>query len=367
MTSSEKHTPGDEVLGKLIASAGPGSTASPEAKQRIYDAVHARWQSEAGRNEVVTDDNGVRSTRNSDRRRHGSSPGRRREFHTTRRFRALGIAATIAISAITVYWLQGPQAQRTAHQEAAQFATVEGGVEWLRADGSSQPVAAETVAAIQIGDTLRTGADGRVALRLDDGLSLRVNRSSELVFSSADEIELLGGTIYVDTAGSGQDNSSGRNNSLRIDTRLGEIEHLGTQYEVQLSDSVLRVRVREGSIAYTGAGATEIGQAGEQLDIDPEGFASRSTVTPNDPDWEWVSALATLPEADEYRVREVLAWIARELGLELDFSSFGVEQRLTNQTLIGLEGLNPTEALDVIQRMTNVATDISGERLSIGN
>jgi ferric-dicitrate binding protein FerR (iron transport regulator) len=363
MTSSDKTSSSNETIGKLIASAGPGSTASAEAKQRVYDAVHARWQSEIGGNDAAPDENGDRGDQprtEFTRRRRGALSSRRREFRAAGRYRVVGIAATVALAAITVYWLQGPQAQRNAVQEAAQFALIEGSVELLRVGGTSQPVVADT-GAIRFGDTLRTGADGRVALRLNSDLLLRVNTTSELVFSAPDAIELLAGTIYVDTG------DSGAGYPLLIDTQLGEIEHLGTQYEVDLSDAALRVRVREGSIVYNGAVVSEIGQAGEQLDIDANGLASRSAVAPNDPVWEWATSLATLPQADEYRVNEVLQWVARELGLQVDFSSFVVEQRLTNQTLIGLEGLNPSETLDVVQRMTNVAADISGEQLLIGN
>ena len=34
----------DEKIGRLIAAAGPGQTARPEARERIYAAVQASWQ-----------------------------------------------------------------------------------------------------------------------------------------------------------------------------------------------------------------------------------------------------------------------------------------------------------------------------------
>jgi len=360
MTADNKNLSGDEQIGELISSAGPGSTASPEVKQRIYAAVHARWQSElAGKHAESGDEPDSQTGTGFRRHRRGEGHRRRRAMHTAGRFRALGIAATVALAAISVYWLESSQIEPASDGEAGRFALIEGGVELLRPDVPDPLLAAETAGPIRFGDRLLTGADGRVALRLQDNLLLRVNLDSELIFSSPDEIELVAGTIYIDTGDSG----AGR--SLRVQTELGQIEHLGTQYEVRLADSALRVRVREGSIAYNGASTTQIGEAGEQIDIDSDGLAAHSDVAPNDPDWQWVSALATLPQADEYRISDVLAWVARELGLQLDFASFVVEQRVANQTLVGLEGLNPNETLDVVQRTADIVAEISGETLLV--
>lgn len=273
----------------------------------------------------------------------------------------IGIAATIALGAISVYWLRASWNPEAGLQDIAQFTFVDGNVELLRPAEGSQLAPAETDGPIQTGDTLRTTENGRAALRMQDDLSLRVNVDSELVFASPDEIELLAGTVYVDTGGNGS------NDMLQIQTVIGDIEHIGTQYEVQLSESALRVRVREGSIAYTGTSNTVTGSAGEQLDFDTGGLASRSQIAANAPEWQWIAELATLPAADEYLAGEVLSWIARELGLELDYSDPAFEQDLVTDTIIGLEGFNPTEALSAIERTSGITAQVSGNRLLVGN
>ena len=36
----------EAMIAKLIAAAGPGPKASPEARERVYTAVRARWEAE---------------------------------------------------------------------------------------------------------------------------------------------------------------------------------------------------------------------------------------------------------------------------------------------------------------------------------
>jgi ferric-dicitrate binding protein FerR (iron transport regulator) len=363
MKSGDNNSSAADAIGKLIASAGPGSTARPEAKQRIYDAVHERWQATISRS-TEQGDSEQQAAAGSDPIHHqrNERTGTRRIFRTAQRYRAIGIAATVAICAIGAYRLQQtPPAPVSVNQELAQFARVEGSVEILHNDGSLQQINAESGVPVRLGDTLRTGEDGRVGLRLQDDILMRLNVASEMIFSATDSVDLKAGTVYVDTGGDGSDFP------LRIETPLGDIAHLGTQYEVRASESALRVRVREGSVVYSGSNGTAVGQAGEQLDIDQTGLAARSAVAPNDSEWQWVTALATLPQADEYQASEVLAWVARERGLELDYASAAEEQRLSDQMIVGLEGLNPVETLDVIQRTMNIAAEVSGQRLLISS
>jgi ferric-dicitrate binding protein FerR (iron transport regulator) len=211
------------------------------------------------------------------------------------------------------------------------------------------------------GDVLRTGADGRLALELADRLSLRLNVDTELVFADAANVELTAGTIYVDSGEGGADTA------LEVVTPFGSVEHLGTQYEVRFDDASLRVRVREGAIAFTGAGAGQTGTAGEQLDFDADGLTARSAIAPDDEAWAWATGLASLPESDAHSVVETLAWIARESGLTLEFEPAGSAQRLARESLVGLSGLNPEETLSVIERTTDLNLEIGNGILLVTN
>jgi ferric-dicitrate binding protein FerR (iron transport regulator) len=346
MSDEKSSTQVDEMIARLIATAGPGPTASPEARERVYAKVRAHW-------ETVSAD--ARTARIGDRRR-GAGFDRRRRFFG---LRTVGAAAAIAAVAVSLTWMTTTSDRVPVGTRLAQYTQVEGRAEIRRGNAPSGARLAGTSGEVLAGDTLSTAADGRVELRRPDGLLLRMNGSTEIRFSQPDEIDLVAGTIYVD---SGDGVAS---EALTVNTPFGGVEHVGTQYEVRYADAVLRIRVREGRVAYRGV-TDAVGLAGDELNVDAAGSTRRSAIAPNDPAWNWTIELATLPVADEYRLGETLAWIARELGYRLEYAP-GARQSLENQTILGLDGLNPTEALDAIELTADFQTRISSDRLIVSN
>jgi ferric-dicitrate binding protein FerR (iron transport regulator) len=339
MTEKEDRAERDEKIGQLIASAGPGPTASKEAKARTYAAVHAQWQK-------------------SLQQRSEASSGR-----SLLRYGAIGLAATLAAAVVTLYWLHdGGPARDGGPSAMAAFSRIEGRAELLRDGEWRRLQSPDSASAVERGDSLRTGENGRLALRLDDDLSIRVNVDSELLFTDESTIELTAGTLYVD---------SGRGTSrpgLEVETPLGAVEHLGTQYEVHVEAMSLRVRVREGAIELTGASGTTIAEAGAQLDIGADGKTSRSVIAPNDPAWSWATKLASLPPADERSVTEAIAWAARERGLTVEYASSDAEQRWRGERISGLPAdLNPSETLDVIGQIAGLEYEVRATRLVVTN
>jgi ferric-dicitrate binding protein FerR (iron transport regulator) len=350
MSDENRSAEREEAIGKLIAKAGPGPTASPEARQRIYSAVRARWEAEIAR---------PRDARNAGADRSGRRYSRR--FFSPR---TIGMAAAVSAIAVALAWLVNLETDVPAGTQLAQYTVVEGRTE-VRRDAAppERPMAAAATGTILVGDTVVTGVDGRIELRRPDGLLLRMNVSTEIRFEQPDEIDLVAGTIYIDS-GAGV-----RKEALAVNTPLGAVEHVGTQYEVRFAESALRIRVREGEITWSGATET-VGSAGEQIVIDAAGTAVRSAIAPNDPAWDWAVSLATLPVADEYRVSETFIWIARELGLRLDATPV-MRQRIANlRPIVGLEGLTPAEALEALAAVEPTAgleVEISGDRLVVSD
>jgi len=347
MSDEKSSTQVDEMIAKLIAAAGPGPTASPEARARVYANVRAHWEA------VSANPRTVRNGRH--RRATGTGFDRRRRFFN---LRTVGIAAAVAAVAVSLTWMTTSSDRMPVGAQLAQYTRVAGGAE-IRRGNASEALLAATSGAVLAGDTLSTGMDGRVELRRPDGLLLRMNGSTEIRFSQPDEVDLVAGTIYVDS-GNGV-----ASQVLTVNTPFGGVEHVGTQYEVRYADAVLRIRVREGQVAYRGATQT-MGMAGDELNVDAAGSTRRSTIAPNDAEWNWAIELATLPVADEYRLGETLTWIARELGYRLEYAP-GARQSLEDQTILGLDGLNPSEALDAIELTADFQTEISGDRLIVSN
>lgn len=345
MVPGDKDTDGEEMIGQLIAAAGPGETASAEAKQRVYAAVQSRWRESL-------------SSRPGDAVRTRTAGWRR-----PARLRGLGLAAGIAAAAVTLYWLQGSGPAALGGAEMARIAQIEGSAELVRG-GDTERLAGTAVATeIRAGDRLTTTADGRLALDFATGLSLRIDVDTDLVLAAADAVELISGTIYLD---SGEEAAAA---ALGVRTPLGSVEHIGTQYEVRLDGAALRVRIREGAVAYSGAGGRQIGMAGEELRFDGTGLTGRSRIAPDADAWNWAAQLATLPPAEEYDLLETLAWAARESGLALVYQDPTTAARRAGDVVNGeyLAGYQPAETLTVLPQLTTIRFQIRDGRLIVEN
>lgn len=363
MANKDRDPQGEEMVGKLIAAAGRGPTARPEARDRIYAVVRERWEAQTRDRHA---DDAARATSDGDdgitrvgvlHPRSHAAAVRGRSY--TRRTRLIGLAASIAVVALAVSWLYplGPSA--TSGTAFAEVARVEGTPELQRSGETLGLRAGGAEQRILTGDTLRTAANARVALRLEDGVLLRLNTATEVRFNRPDEVELMSGMVYIDSG------SGASSQELRIETALGAVEHLGTQYEVNLGDRALRVRVREGRVSVRGASGETTAVAGEQLVVDESGQTARSEIAANDPAWNWATGLATLPRAAEYRLGETLEWVAREQGLSLDFANATSRQRISGQIVYGLEGLSPRETLEVIVRTAGIQAEVRENMLFV--
>lgn len=342
MNDDKDSAQGEEMVAKLIAAAGKGRTASPEARQRIYSVVRSHWESEAKRRPAAS--------------KRFSTP--RRRSQSFRATRVVAMAATVAGVALTFFLLQ--QAPEEA-AVVARLARIDGSAELVRGDEILPLGSGADRQAIEVDDTIRTGSDGRIALRLEDGLSLRLNVDTELSFTETNELELRSGAVYID---------SGRvatANDLRVQTPLGAVEHLGTQYELHVAGSQLRVRVREGRVAVQIDDVGEIGEAGEQIEFGRDGVLSRTSIAPNDPAWNWAAALATLPAAESYALGETLEWVARERGLTLEFENVSARQKALLDRVVGLQGLDSVETLAIIERTNGLRAEVEGARLIISD
>lgn len=306
-----------DVLGELIQAAGRRPTPSSEHHEQAFAAAHTAWRRTI-----------------------------RARQHRQRFYAAAATLAALAIGLVAVMQLlpEGPiPAVATAivvQGDAAVFSP-ETGI-W-------QPLGAPGVQ-IGPGSRLRTETDGRTAFRLAQGISVRINTDSELVFISAGELELITGTIYVD---SGPDEGAG---SLEIATSHGAIRDIGTQFEVTAVAGSLRVRVREGLVRLYRPGQTlELeGAAGEEFQIDSVGTIRRNRFSRYDPEWGWAEALAGPAHVDGLPVLEFLNWVARETGRQIRFDEPGVQLAAGSTMLSGsAQSLTPMDALEIMLATTD--------------
>jgi len=270
----------------------------------------------------------------------------------------IGVAAAagivLAASVVLRVGMEGP----APPERAATVARLTGEVELLGPHGTAQPLDATDLGReLVIGSRLRSGPDGRAALLLVGGQSLRLDHGTRLRLASAQVIELDTGAVYIDSGrGSGTaadsrpaDSRSTTGSGLEVRTFMGIARDIGTQLEVRRVKGRLSIKVREGAVALLrGSEELEV-RTGAALELRADGTHVTSTLAPHAPEWRWVESVAPPFEVDGRPVVAFLDWVSRETGRQIRFASPEVERFSATTTLHGtIEALRPSEALDLV-------------------
>lgn len=325
---SGKTSPDGMAEGKLAAllgAVGPREAPPAAAMAAARAAVEAEW----------------RALAESRRRR--------------RQFAGWAVAAGVAATAVTVWMIGLPQAP--TREPVATLARVAGDVQQDDGDGRWMPVVAAS--SVPGGARLRTGAGGRAAVRLDDGVEIRLDTGTLLAFEDAGHATLAEGAVYVDS-GAGHGAAD-----FALETPAGVVRHLGTQYEARLRDQELRVAIREGRVQLDGPAGNLAAGAGEQLLV--SGLrVSRSVLAPTDAAWAWVSAITPPFVLDGRSVESFLAWAGRETGRTVEYASPDAAAQARSVTLRGtVEGLTPEEAVAAVLSTTSLRPVVGIERIRV--
>jgi len=314
---------GDDALARLIRQAGPRPEPPADAYREILQVTQSVWQAR------------VRARR---RARFG-----------------YGIAAMILVAFGAIALLQrtsGPAhvpvpVAEVYHGFGLIMARGPADKNWYPLDDRAPPLVE--------GTDIRTGDDSGLALRLADGESLRLAQQTEVSLGSDDSIYLDRGTIYLDSGRKGRSRAE-------IRTPLGKISHIGTQFETTYTVNEMRLRVREGTVQLEHGDEVVRAEAGRQVVVNFRGEVRESDVTPYGEHWEWVQALAPLPDTEEQPLSAFLEWIARETGRSVHFANRDLRVRAHTTILHGQTGrLMPMEALAVMLQTTDFQYTVTGE------
>jgi hypothetical protein len=309
----------DKTIERVLRAAGGRAQPSAQMQESVRAAVHAQWRATVA----------ARQGRN------------RRAW--------LAAAAGIAVAAIGLLAIRAvvdaPSAVVVASVSRATGDVKSRGALW------SGWKAASADHSVHDGDTVMTGADGRAALALADGVSLRLDHDTRIAFEDAEHVEVLAGAVYVDSGG---ERASAK--PLQIHTPAGAVRHVGTQYEVRLVDAGTRLRVREGRVELTpAAGAAHSVGPGEQVVVSESGVLAREPIATSGSEWEWVLHVAPPFDIEGRPVIEFLSWAARELGREIVFTSPESEAEAQSAVLSGsMRGLTPAEAIAAVLPTTRL-------------
>ncbi len=317
----------DGDLARLLAATGPRKQPSDQATVDVRAAVEAEW------------------------RRSVSARQARR------RYTSWAAAAGVAAAAVAV-WMARPL-YLPAAEPVASLARVVGDAQMDAGDGRWTPLAAGSV--VKAGAVIRTGSTGRAAITMKKGVELRLDSDTRLAFNDASEATMSQGAVYVDS----RPDAGARAADFVLETPVGSVRHVGTQYEARLADGDLRVGIREGRVEVRGARGTELGSAGELLTVSDAG-AARSRLSPTSADWQWVNGVTPPFSIEGRSVEEFLAWAARETGRKVVYSSPVAERQARSVTLRGtVEGLAPDQAVTAVLATTSLRPAVEDEQITI--
>jgi ferric-dicitrate binding protein FerR (iron transport regulator) len=317
----------DSDIARVLRAAGGRANPSDEMTRGVYQAVHAEWRATVGR-----------------------------QKRTRSRRVWLAVAASVAAAAIALFmgrsFISTPgdvMASVSRSVGVVQFRERDS-VAWLDASGAQE---------LHVGESVHTGADGRVALTLLDGVSLRLDHDTNVLLVGEDRVDVTAGAVYVDSGAATP--SAAR---LQVGTPAGVVRHLGTQYEARILSSGTRIRVREGRVDVTPTnGTARTLEVGDQILVSASGVEARDRIEPSSTEWDWASSAAPEFDINGKPVHDFLAWAARETGLKIVFASAASAAEARRAVLSGsIAGLDPDEALAAVLPTTSLkGTERDGE------
>jgi ferric-dicitrate binding protein FerR (iron transport regulator) len=322
MSDPRQQLPGpsnDDPMARLLRLAGPRPEVPAERAARVRDIVREQWQV------------GIRERR--------------------RRQLRIMTAAVLAAAAVTLLVVR-PRSPvpRPAVLAGATMATVErteGSPQLMRSTAQPPSAALLPTETLRAGDWVETGATARVALRLDDGTSIRIDSDSRVRMMAPALIDLTQGALYVATA----EGTTG----LEVRTPLGNARDIGTDFEVRLEPASLRLRVRSGIVELRRGERATSARASDELTATTD-RVTRRTVATSGPEWGWVTALAPTLEIDGRPLATFLTQLCREQGWRLRYADDALARDASGIVLHGsVKGLQPEEALGIALTTSGLA------------
>lgn len=301
-----------DPIARVLKAAGSRPQPDPDRKAAFKQALHSEW-------------------------RRTTAPRRRRQaawWAAT----AAGIAAVLAVG-----WLRPSVIGRgtAVSHVVGHVVRTEGSVRSRTGDASTLQEILDG-APIRSDSVLETTSTGRVALAFGIGTSVRLDRDTRVVVLAERSLSLERGAIYVDA-------DSKKTGPVSIRTTHGDVQDIGTQFQVRVEGATVRVMVREGEVLINGARSQMTARAGEALNVAGSGVAERTPISRSAPEWGWIAQVAPAFELEGSSVQRFLDWVAREEGWRWRFVDDDTRRRAADIVAHGsIEGYTPEEALDIV-------------------
>ncbi len=265
------------------------------------------------------------------------------------RRRMVTVAAVLSAAAVAVVVVRLGSPRELPPAVDARVAAVE------RLDGSGGRLSGRSGSAftpigladaVRVGDRIETDATSRVGLRLSQGVSVRLDHGSKARLLSASRIELGAGAVYVDSGPESPD--------LEVHTSFGVVRDIGTQFEIRVDATSLRVRVRSGVVEVHRGAEIIAARPGTELTVGTGGVTSRE-VTSYGREWAWTASVGPPFEIEGRPLVAFLEHLCREQGWTLAFADATLARGASGIILHGsTEGLTPADALAIVLATTGL-------------
>ncbi len=310
----------DDALERLLQAAPPRPVPSAADTAAVRGIVHAEWRQLTGRRR------------------------RRRQILT------YALAASVLVAVFSVLSML-----RLAPPQSVPVATIEKSFGPVYLLGESAELSAmPDLGTVFSGQGIATGKGAGIALTWGTGGLLRVDANTRIEFTGEDSVYLRSGRIYFDATpgplvGGSALPSPG---TFTIETDHGRVEHVGTQFMIEVGPQALTVSVREGQVAIIGRLHDHTASAGEQVTIVEGREPAVQRIAAFGERWSWVARTSPAVDVDGRSLLEFLAWATRELGYTLVFE--GDAERVAGEAV--LRGAVDTEpAVALRQRLATAA------------
>jgi ferric-dicitrate binding protein FerR (iron transport regulator) len=284
-----------------------------------------------------------------------TSTALQRRRRAVRRWGWASLAAAVVVIAVTTAWFA------KFAGEPAVFGSIS------RSEGNSSDVRFHVGDRLRAGDTVKT--HGPMLVLPAAGGSLRIAADSTVGITSAADIRLERGKIYVDLP-----QAPAASARLNVWTRAGLIEHVGTGFEVLSDDARVRIRVREGRIRLkslpgaTGRSNVILADAGTELLAVSGGAIVQRPVATYGADWLWITSLAPVYEIEGQPLLDFLQWVSRELGRRLEFGDSHAHDIAARTILHGsIRDHEPLDALANVLATTSLRYEILGDAIRVNS
>ena len=223
-------------------------------------------------------------------------------------------------------------------------------------DGENWSVNTENV--LQQNTWIKTTNNSFANITLADKSQLRINQNSQLHLLNSTEIVLLKGEIYHDA------DMIHHSIPLLIKTHLGDIQHIGTRYLINLTNKELNVAVRNGLVKINQNNNLQQITAGKQLTVDLSGNQSTTVISAYDRKWHWTQSAAKPFEFEGHSLNEFILWYAHENGYTITWNQNETQTKRVKLSA-NLQNLEQNQQIKTVFLATKFDYEINKGILSI--